>query len=243
MLRTLLAWTLGIPNTVAWGSLSLAGSLLDSSGRFAHLCMVNWSRLNLRLAATRVEIAGLEHVSANRPQLFVVNHQSLVDILVLATVLPVRFGFVAKSELFHIPFLGWHMRRAGFIPIDRQHPRRAARTLLEAAERIRGGLNAVVFPEGTRSPAGALLPFRGGAFLLAIRAGVPIVPVVLRGTAGIVRKGEWSVHPATARVACLSPIDPTSAGEDRALLSKQVRQAMEVGLADLDRQTIIDGGR
>lgn len=226
MVRTVVAWTFGTVNTIVWGSLSLLGSLFDPSGAWAHRCMVRWSRINLRLMATRIEVSGLENVLRDGPQVFAANHESLADILVLAATLPVPFRFVAKRELFDIPFLGWHMRRAGFVAIDRGRPQRAARTLIEASRRVREGVSAVVFPEGTRSHDGLLLPFRGGGFLLAMRAGVPIVPVAIRGTGEIVRKGEWTIRPATARIALLPAIPAAELGSDRDELARRVREAI-----------------
>jgi 1-acyl-sn-glycerol-3-phosphate acyltransferase len=231
MLRSVIAWSLGVPNTVFWGSLSLVGSLVDRSGRWAHACMVWWSRTSLRLMATEVEVAGIENVLTDRPQVFAANHQSLADIVVLAANLPVPFRFVAKRELFDIPFLGWHMSRAGFIAIDRDRPRQAARTLLLAAERIGSGTNALVFPEGTRSADGTLLPFRGGGFLLAIRAGVPIVPIAIHGTARINTKGSWRVRAARARLIACPAIDPAPFGNDREAFAGAVRAEIERGLA------------
>ena len=232
MARTFFAWSLGVLGTVFWCSVSIVGSLFDRSGRWAHGCMVVWSRWNLRLAGLRVEVSGLDHVLRDGGQVFAVNHQSMADILVLAAHLPVPFRFVAKRQLFNIPFLGWHMRRAGFIAIDRERPQRAARMLIESATRLRGGVSAVVFPEGTRSVDGNLLPFRGGGFLLALRAEVPIVPIVITGTAQLLRKGSAHLHPGTAQMVVLEPVDTRSHGDDREALTQAVREAMVRALAD-----------
>jgi len=228
--RTLFAWAVGAINTAFWATVSLAGSLIDGSGSWAHMCMVRWSRINLRVMGTRVEVHGLDNIRRDGGQILAANHQSMADILVLAANLPIEFRFVAKRELFDIPFLGWHMRRAGFIPIERSQPRRAARTLLEAAQRVQTGVNALVFPEGTRSHDGRLRPFLGGGFLLAMRAGVPVVPIAIDGTSIIAPKGQWTIRPAHARLTVLPAIDTVEFGRDREALTAQVRASIQEAL-------------
>jgi 1-acyl-sn-glycerol-3-phosphate acyltransferase len=242
MLRSLLVWLVMVPATLGFGTLSVLSSLVDRRGKLAHACMVAWARLGLRVAGTTVRVAGLEHVGREAPQIFAANHQSLVDIMALAAHLPVQFGFVAKAELFKIPFLGWHMRRAGYIPIVRENPRLAARTLLEAADQVRAGTNILIFPEGTRSPDGTLLPFKVGGFLLAAKAGVPIVPVGIAGTRDVVPKKSLRVRECACALVIGAPI-PTAGikGEARAELMNQVREAIAVCMARAEKLTVSDG--
>ncbi|PYV15608.1 MAG: 1-acyl-sn-glycerol-3-phosphate acyltransferase [Acidobacteria bacterium] len=191
--------------TAACGTASLAGSIFDGSGRWQHGCARFWSWLILKTGRIRVRVEGLENVPRNQSAVFCVNHQSALDIPILFVRLPVRFRFLAKRSLFHLPFLGWHLRRSGHIPVERERPREALKSLDFAGERIRTGTPVVLFPEGHRSRDGQLLPFRRGPFYLAIKAAVPIVPVTLNGTRYVlkpdtyhVRSGhtEMIVHPA-----------------------------------------------
>ena len=218
--------------------MSLLGSLLSRGGRIQHFCMRRWSRDNLWLSRARVEIEGLEHVDRRRPQIFVANHSGLHDILSLAAHLPIQFRWIAKKQLFSVPFMGWHMRRSGYIPIDRENPREAARSIVAAAGTIAGGVSAIAFPEGTRSRTGELGPFHGGAFALALRAGVPLVPVTLDGSSRVIVPGTLEVNPGTViRIRIDRPIDLASysRGGKRRLM-EDVHSIMGRNLADLRRR-------
>src|SRR5207247_3252536 len=125
-LYTIWCWTGCGLSTAFWGTVSLAAGLFTRSGNLQHFCMRRWSKDNLWLSRARVEIEGLENVDPERPQLYVANHSGLHDILSLAAHLPIQFRWVAKKSLFNVPFMGWHMHRSGYIPIDRQNPRHAA---------------------------------------------------------------------------------------------------------------------
>jgi 1-acyl-sn-glycerol-3-phosphate acyltransferase len=220
--------------------MSLLGSLLSRGGRIQHFCMRRWSRDNLWLSRARVEIEGLEHVDRRRPQIFVANHSGLHDILSLAAHLPIQFRWIAKKQLFNVPFMGWHMRRSGYIPIDRENPREAARSIVAAAGTIAGGVSAIAFPEGTRSRTGELGPFHSGAFALALRAGVPLVPVTIDGSSRVIVPRTLEVNPGTViRIRIDSPIDLASysRGEKRRLM-EDVHSIMGRNLADLRRRRV-----
>ena len=143
---------------------------------------VTWSRAILGALGARVEYSGLEHRPVDAPCVFVANHQSNADIWAVAPALPLDTKFVAKASLFRIPFLGWAMRRAGFVAIDRSQRRSAIESLRAAVAVISGGRPIILFPEGTRSRSGELRPFKKGPFHLAIQAAVPVVPVVIDGS-------------------------------------------------------------
>ncbi len=171
-----------------------------------------------------MEVKGQENVIRDGPQIFASNHQSICDILVLAGYLPVQFHWIAKKELFRIPFMGWHMSRGGHIRIDRGSLSQSARSVREAARQIRGGKSVVIFPEGTRSPDGRLQPFKRGAFSLAILSHVPVVPIAISGSHQVVKKGSLRVHPGRIRVVIDKPI-PTAGYtiKDKAPLAEKVR--------------------
>jgi 1-acyl-sn-glycerol-3-phosphate acyltransferase len=205
---TVWCWTGCACSTVFWATVSILGSLFSSSGRLQHYCMRRWSRDNLWLSRVRVEIEGLEHIDGRRPQLLVANHSGLHDILSLSACLPIQFRWIAKKSLFRVPFMGWHMRRSGYIPIDRENPREAAKSIMDAAGIIQRGVNAIAFPEGTRSRTGELGKFHSGAFSLALRTGVPLVPVTLDGSYRVIIPRTLQVNPGvTVRIKVDHPID------------------------------------
>lgn len=169
---------------------ALAASLFDKSGEAVHRIGRLWASLHLKISGVKVVMKGQEHL-ANPPYVFMCNHQSALDIYTLLAYLPVSFRWIAKRQLFKIPFIGWAMVRAGYISIDRENPREALKAMEEAARNIRAGMNIIIFPEGTRSFDGNLLPFKKGGFSLALRAMVPIVPIGVYGTSQLQPKGSF----------------------------------------------------
>ena len=210
-LFTVWCWIGCALSTVFWATVSLLSSLVSGKGRLQHYCMHRWSKDNLWLSRARVEIEGLENIDRNHPQIFVANHSGLHDILSLAAYLPVQYRWIAKKSLFKVPFMGWHMRRSGYIAIDRENPRDAAKSIIEAAGIIRHGVNAIAFPEGTRSRTGALGNFHSGAFSLALRTRVPLVPIALDGSWRVIAPKTLRVNPGTViRIKIDRPIDLSS---------------------------------
>jgi len=189
---------------------------------------VDWSRQILKAAGTPVTPEGLELIPRDRPLMYASNHSSMFDIWALFATLPGSVRFVAKQELFKIPLLGSAMRAVGHIPIDRAARKKAFEAYDEAARTIqRGTSSIIVFPEGTRSRTGELLPFKNAPFALAIAAQVPIVPVYVHHTFEILPKGAWRLRPRPIRLLVGTPI--ATAGlkpEDRERLRDQVRAAM-----------------
>ncbi|MBN1566936.1 MAG: 1-acyl-sn-glycerol-3-phosphate acyltransferase [Acidobacteria bacterium] len=201
-------WVASALSTAFWATVSILSSFVSGSGRLQHYCMRRWSQDNLWLSRTRVEIEGLENIDRSRPQIFVANHSGLHDILSLAANLPIQFRWIAKRSLFSVPFMGWHMRRSGYIPIDRDNPRDMAKSIMEAARAINSGINAIAFPEGTRSKTGELGKFYGGVFSLALRTGVPLVPVSLDGSYRVIVPTTFRVTPGVIlRIKIDRPID------------------------------------
>jgi 1-acyl-sn-glycerol-3-phosphate acyltransferase len=225
MLRSLFALLVALVATPVIALGAMAGSLLR--GREIDMAPAGlWGRLILAAAGVRVEEEGLEHAARPGPCVFACNHQSNADIWVVARSVPRSTKFVSKESLFSVPFMGWAMRRAGFIPIDRGNRKRAIRSLGSAVERIRGGCSVIVFPEGTRSRDGRLQPFKKGPFHLAAQAGVPLVPVVIEGSFELLPPGSWRLRSGTIRLRFLPPIDPGRYAPDdvRGLLEETHRR-------------------
>lgn len=188
---------------------------------------VDWSRDVLSAAGTPVEAVGLDRIPRDQAVLYASNHTSMFDIWALAATLPGSTRFVAKEELGRIPLVGLAMKRAGHIMIDRFNRARAFEAYDQAAQTIRSGISPIVFPEGTRSLTGELLPFKNAPFGLAIAAQVPVVPVYVDGTYRILPKGGFRLHPMPIRVRIGEPI-PTAGltPHDRDGLRDRVRAAI-----------------
>lgn len=189
-----------------------------------------WSRSMLRAVGARITYEGLEH-KLDSPCVYISNHQSMVDVWALISILPNSTRFVAKRELFRIPVFGWVLRSAEFTPVDRGNPAEAIRALSTAAARVRAGRSIVLFPEGTRSRDGSLRPFKKGAFYLALAAGVPVVPVAITGSFDVLPPGSLRVRPGAVRVSFQPAIDVAAyQPQDHAGLQARVRSAIERGL-------------
>jgi 1-acyl-sn-glycerol-3-phosphate acyltransferase len=159
------------------------------------------------------------------------NHQSLVDTPIVFAYLPLSFRILYKKSLNRIPFLGWHLFLSGHIGVERENPSKARKSLDDAAERIRSGTSVVVFPEGTRSFDGAMRSFRKGSFRLAVKAGIPVVPLTIDGSHLVMRRGRVTVYPGrvTLTIGSPLPVDGLTDADARAL-SEKVRGAVEEGL-------------
>jgi 1-acyl-sn-glycerol-3-phosphate acyltransferase len=186
-----------------------------------------------RLCGVRVHVHGLEHLSGSGPYIFAPNHQSNFDIVALLGHLPGQNRFVAKKELFGEPILGIVLRTLGMIPVDRDNPLEAIDLLNEAA---REGSSLIIFPEGTRSRDGQLLPFKKGPFIAAIHLKLPIVPVVCVGTSGVMPKGGYlSIVPGDVDVFIEPPIATEAlAYDDRSTLRDRVRGIITARLAETE---------
>ena len=167
--------------TIVMGTLSLIASFFDRTGNSQHQVARAWARMLLAVSFIRVRIEGLEELDPRGAYVFVANHGSFMDIPALLASLPQQFRFFAKKGLFSIPFLGTHLRRAGHLPVDRSSPRASLKSMMEAARIISGrGVSVLNFPEGGRSAEG-LREFKEGPAYIAIKAGVPLVPVAIVG--------------------------------------------------------------
>ncbi len=217
--------------TVLLGSAAIAVSLFSHTGDSVHLVARLWGRTILWVSGVRVEIHGLANRPSDRACIYMANHQGNFDIPVLLGRLPVQFRWLAKAELFKIPIFGRSMRSAGYIGIDRSNREAAFASLDQAAETIRAGTSIMIFPEGTRSRDGALLPFKKGGFVMAVEAGVPVVPIAITGTHAIMPKGRWMIRRGDVRVRLMPSIDTAVySRETKDDLMARVRAAILRGL-------------
>jgi 1-acyl-sn-glycerol-3-phosphate acyltransferase len=209
-------------------TISIAGSLFDAHGRWQHGCARLWAWLILKTGGIGVRVEGLENLNAHETVIFCVNHPSAMDIPILLASIPIQFRFLAKRELFQLPFLGWFLHRAGHISVERTRPHEARHSFEEAAAKIRQGTPVVLFPEGHRNRlTGEMLPFKSGSFFLAITAGVPILPITLNGTRHVHAPDTLHVRPGRCEMI-VHPAIPTAGltRNDVQALSDKVRQAI-----------------
>jgi 1-acyl-sn-glycerol-3-phosphate acyltransferase len=226
VIRTVWAWLNGVVATLAIAPLILGAGLLRVRGPpFYDWAGRTWSRWNLRAGGARVTVEGLAHIDPGSPQVLVGNHQSWFDVFAVAAIVPKTYHFVAKKELEGIFIFGRAWKTAGHISIDRGDRASAIQSLDRAGAQLRRERSAViVFAEGTRSPTDDLLPFKKGAFMLAIHTGVPIVPFAVAGSRRVFPKGSWRVRPGPIIVRFGPPI--ATAGlktRDRDALIARVR--------------------
>ncbi len=195
-----------------FGSIALFGPIVITIARITG--NENWIykpvglfiRAGLAMAGVRVDVVGLEHLDPGGTYLFTPNHQSLIDVPVLWTYLGRNIGYLAKKELFRNPVLRYGLPVIGVVPVDRRNTAAAVRSARLAAQNLRRGKSYVVYPEGTRSPDGRLLPFKKGAFIMAMDAGVPVVPVTVSGGTAVMPKGGVRIYPSMIRITVHEPI-------------------------------------
>ena len=193
-----------------FGTISLCVSFFDETGRAQAALARAWARFLLKVSGVKVRVEGIEHIDPNGSYIFIANHLSYMDTPVILAHIPVQFRFLAKRGLFKIPLLGTHLGRAGHIPVPRGDPRASVKTMQTAAEVIqKKKISLLVFPEGGRSHDGILRPFKEGGAYIAIRAGVPLIPVVLIGTREVLPFGGGIVKPGHVTLRILKPIPTT----------------------------------
>jgi 1-acyl-sn-glycerol-3-phosphate acyltransferase len=198
-LRSLLFSTpLILLSTILMGTLSIVASLFDGSGNTQHRLARGWARSLMAFAFIRIRTEGLENLDPKQTYVFVANHASYMDIPAILSELPFQFRFFAKSSLYRIPFMGTHLKRAGHLPVDRSNARNSLKSMTEGARIIaQRQISVLLFPEGGRSPHG-LREFKEGAAYIAIKAGVPVVPMALSGMRALLPMG--SIHLRSGRV-------------------------------------------
>jgi len=190
-----------------------------------------WARCILRTSGVRVEVEGLDNIKPGTPYVYMSNHLSHFDAVSLLTVLPLGVKFLAKKELGRIPFLGWAMYALGYIFVERGNRLKSFKRIDKGVKKVKEGTPVLVFAEGTRSQDGNLQPFKKGGFVMAIKAGVDIIPISISGSRGVLPRGSLRVNPGMVKVVIGSPIPSSDYSLDmKTTLMERVRTAIDAGI-------------
>ncbi len=192
--------------TAVLGAATILVSFADSGGNLIQKIACLWARSILHFTGVSVTVEGLEHLVPGQAYVFAANHRSYFDIFVVYAVLPGKVLWVAKQSLFMIPIFGTALARMGCVPVDRSNLQSAIRTLNQAAAKVRAGTSMMIFPEGTRGTGEELLPFKKGVFIMALKAGQPVVPLSISGTLQIQPRRTLAVRPGPVKVVISPPI-------------------------------------
>lgn len=198
--------------TIVLGTASLVSSMFDRRGDFGHRCARAWSWLILKTTGVKVQVNGLERIDPKRSYIFAANHQSIYDIPILFASLPIQLRILAKSSLGRIPFMGWHLQRTGHILVDRS--KTGAGIIKKMARLVKQHHSLIIFPEGTRSVDGSVARFKGGSFLIAVDAGLPVVPISIQGSRHVMFRGRLMVCPGTVTVTVHEPMETAGVPRD-----------------------------
>ena len=191
--------------TIVLGTLSILSTFVDRKGHAAHWCARAWAWLILATTGVDVTVRGLERIKQGETYVFISNHQSIYDIPVIFASLPFQLRIIAKESLGRFPFLGWHLIRAGHLLVDRRNPDRTG--ILKRWRRlVADRLSLIIFPEGTRSADGRVGRFKGGSFLLALEAGLTVVPLSVSGTMHVMKKGRLMTRPGHVTLEVHDPV-------------------------------------
>lgn len=222
------------PLTYVWGVVGYVASFFDANGNLAHRCITQWARTSLALAGLQVHIEGQERLNSQSTYIFMPNHASFLDTLLAFAYIPCDFRDIIKEEVFSIPLLGLVLRRSGQIPMDRNNPWKALRSLREAADLLKEGVSVLVFPEGTRTPNGEIQEFKTALFILPIRSRIPVVPVLIEGTFQALKRGSILVNPVPLKLTFYDPI-PADSFEvrDRKIYAEKVREVLAISMLRL----------
>jgi 1-acyl-sn-glycerol-3-phosphate acyltransferase len=240
---TVVAGVLVAIDIIVMGSYGVLVGPIPPKGDWTRKGARLWGRIICWVALVRVRVEDADRVPQPGPVVFMSNHESWLDIPVLLVTIPGQVRFLAKKSLFSIPFLGWAMTAMGFIPVDRENRRTAIASFDAAANRIRAGRSVLIFPEETRSLDGNLLPLQRGGFLIAIKAGIPVVPVGLDGPRRCLAKKSYLLQPGTVTVRFGEPIPTAGLGVTaKGALMEQVRVAVEALRGNTASPAAVVGG-
>lgn len=240
MIRTLLAVFVALAFIFLLGAPLLIYAVVSGDTDPLYWAGLQGARATLRAAGVRIEAQGRDKIPTGQAVVFMPNHQSNIDPPAVFVLLPPVL-VLGKQEFFRVPVLGRAMRLRGFVPIDRRNRERAIEAVEQAVRLLQAGRSFLVFPEGTRSPDGRLQPFKKGAFMMALKAGAPIVPISISGASEVMRKGEFAIHPGRVRITFHDAVPTAGCSvDDRERIMECVGKAILSGLAPEERP-ILDG--
>jgi 1-acyl-sn-glycerol-3-phosphate acyltransferase len=230
MIRTIAVMLYVLPALVFVLPLLILWTLITGDADFMYWVFIGALRVTMRIAGIRIRVEGTENIPPG-VCVFASNHASNIDPVALVPNIPRRVALLAKKEVFSVPILSKALHLAKLVPVDRADREAAAESVDTAVKYLKEGLSFLVYPEGTRSPDGHLLPFKKGTFVMAIRAGVPVVPVSLASTQRLLRKGDWTIHPGDVVVRYGPPVDASEYSPDqRDMLRQRVQDLVAAGL-------------
>ncbi|OGC16123.1 hypothetical protein A3J90_03400 [candidate division WOR-1 bacterium RIFOXYC2_FULL_37_10] len=181
-----------------------------------------WARLLVWISGIPINVYGRENIPLNEPLILVSNHQGMADILIALAILPVRFRFIIKKELFSVPIFGWYLRKSGYIPVDRGTRKGALDMFVLSKEVLEKGESILIFPEGTRSPDGKLQEFKRGSMFLAIKNKVRVLPLAISGSFGIMPKKSYIIHSVPVQIKIGKPVSLKQYGKDSDKANEEV---------------------
>jgi 1-acyl-sn-glycerol-3-phosphate acyltransferase len=209
MIFTAFVWFIGVTVTFIMGLLTIFFSIFFGPGVIRKAEQL-WGKTLCLISLVKVDIIGKENINFNGPQIFVSNHQGFFDIFAILGFLNLPLIWVAKESLFKLPIVGWAMKESKYIPVDRTNPRKAYASLGKGVELIKQGRSMFIFPEGTRTKDGSLGAFKRGSLFLALKSGVPIVPVTIMGSYEVMNKVRRTIRPGTIKLIISAPIKTDS---------------------------------
>ena len=224
--------------TVLFGIASIPFGFFDGDGSILHSFARAWAKLIMNTILSPLQVVGMEKINTSKPHVYAVNHGSALDIPLLYAYLPFQFRIVHKKELLSYPIVGWHLKRSGQVCVDQQHPARSIGSIRSALKTLKSGMPLVIFPEGGRTADGRIQPFLPGAFFLAIKAQVDIIPIALVGTYELLPMDTYHIKPRPLEMRVGAPI--ATAGlklRDMEELSVKVQRALEAMYYDGEKST------
>jgi len=235
--RSAIVWAIILVLTVLFGLPGIFAALIPPRGDWFLRFARGWARSVLAVAGISVRVLHGDRIERGRSFVVVANHESFCDILVLLANLPMQVRFLAKRSVFRVPVLGWSIAAAGFVPVDREDRSRGAATVEAALRRLGGGRSLVIFPEETRTRTGDLLPFKRGAAHLALKSGLPILPIGLAGTLRVLPRGTLVITPGPVVMSIGDPIEVSGRGiRERDAVTDAARERIALLRAEAGRE-------
>ncbi len=241
-LRGLFLLTFWITLIIFFAPFMIAAALITKNENYIYKPSGALIRLGLFLVGVRVKVTGLERLDPAQAYILTPNHQSFIEVPLFVTYLGRNPAYLAKKEVFKYPIFGFGIGLMGCVPVDRTNSVSAVESARLATEKLKQGKSFMVYPEGTRSPDGRLLPFKKGAFMMAMEAGVPIVPVTISGGSRIMPKGEIRLTPSTVVITVHEPIPTTSYSKDNVAELMRLTRAKILSALSEEELAVCEGG-